>query len=59
MQNVHVTHVGGNSIIPDAEFRTEDQGDLIVYRDREEVARFAATKWSAAIKMDAPQSVTR
>lgn len=64
MQNVQVFHVGSSSpmVIPNADFRTEgDGGDqcLIVHRGSELLAQFPAAKWSAVVKMDAPETVTR
>jgi|SwirhisoilCB2_FD_contig_31_6187251_length_310_multi_1_in_0_out_0_2 hypothetical protein len=58
MQDVRVTHIGGVSLIENADFRT-DEGDLIVFRSGEIVAQFAASKWSAAIKADVPATRTR
>lgn len=63
MQDVQVFHVGMQlpTIIPNADFRTEgDGGDqsLIVNRGAEILAQFPAGKWSAVIKMDAPEVTT-
>lgn len=51
--NVHVYHVGSPhpTILADADFHTEGEGDLIVNRDAEMLAKFPHGKWSAAIKM--------
>lgn len=64
MQNVQVFHIGMGvpTVITNADFRTEgDGGDqsLIVNRGKEILAQFPAGKWSAVIKMDAPETVTR
>lgn len=63
MQNVQVFHVGQGSprptVIRDAEFRTEGEGDLIIHRGPDLVAQFPAGKWSAVVKMDAPTQETR
>jgi hypothetical protein len=56
VQSVQVCHVGGSgvAVIPNADFRTEGEGDLIVFRDRAVIAHFPAGKWSSAVRVDAP-----
>jgi hypothetical protein len=59
MQHVQVFHVGSSSptVVPDADFYCDPQGDLTVSRRDDTVARFPAGKWSAVIKMDVPASM--
>jgi hypothetical protein len=60
MQAVQVFHVGSTTPlrIETGDFRSDDEGNLIVFRDQEIVAQFAPGKWSAVIKMDAPDATT-
>jgi hypothetical protein len=61
LMDVRVYHVGSSNpaVVPDADFHTEGDGDLIVSHGAEVIARFPAGKWSAAIKWPTPAAETR